>query len=249
MAAGNSNDALLDLQHAQATMQSPEALQTQAYQQYGVPQQEQTVSGLRQAITNTTNLLNQVAPSVYGRTQNSLVTTAQAGRQIQNEQAPIAQNLEKQGQQYQGAQSDLDRALSKASQQAQLRQTGQQQQLENLRGIYSTLYEREQNELQRQLEERKYADSLRASSGGGGGGGGSRGGGSAAAGPTVQQRPGGGYNFQDANGKAISARTYAAQTGTDFKALLQQMAQNGDAGAKAYLNSGGKQYASALTWG
>lgn len=71
----------------------------------------------------------------------------------------------------------------------------------------------------------------------------------AKAGPVAQQRAGGGFNFQDSSGKAISARTYASLTGTNFNALLQQMANAGDAGAKGYLSSGGKQYSSALTWG
>lgn len=67
--------------------------------------------------------------------------------------------------------------------------------------------------------------------------------------PVMQQRAGGGFNFTDAQGKAISARTYAALTGNNFNDVLKYMASNGDAGAKGYLNSGGKQYASALTWG
>lgn len=68
------------------------------------------------------------------------------------------------------------------------------------------------------------------------------------AGPVAQQRAGNGFNFTDASGKPISARTYAALTGTNFNSLVTQMAQAGDAGAKAYLKSGGKAFSSALSW-
>ena len=72
---------------------------------------------------------------------------------------------------------------------------------------------------------------------------------SSQAAPAAQQRADKGFNFQDANGKAISAKTYATLTGQNFNALLQQMANAGDAGAQGYIKSGGKQYASALAWG
>lgn len=155
--AGNSAQALQNLQAFQGQIKAPQDILKDQQTQLGVPQQQQQVSGLRQAITNTTNLLNQVAPSVYGRTQNSLVTSAQAGRQIQNEQAPIATNLNKQETDYTGANSDLDRALQQAAQASSLQVTGQQQQLDNLKSIYGAYYQQEQDAAARELENQKLA--------------------------------------------------------------------------------------------
>lgn len=70
----------------------------------------------------------------------------------------------------------------------------------------------------------------RASSGGGGfspsyGGGG---GGVPAPKASVQRRKDGGFNFQDANGRPLSAAGYAAATGQDVRAVLKMMGQAGD---------------------
>ncbi len=156
-----SADALSNLQSFQSSEKAPTDILKEQQTQLGIPGQQQQVSGLRQAITNTTNLLNQVAPSVYGRTQNSLVTNAQAGRQIQNEQAPISQNLQNEGTQLTGAQSDLSTALDKANQMAGLQVTGQQQQLDNLKNIYGALYQKEQDAASAQLEQQKLAEQAR----------------------------------------------------------------------------------------
>lgn len=152
-----SSQALGNLQNFQSQMKQPTDFLNQQQQQLGVPGQEQQVSGLRQAITNTTNLLNQVAPSVYGRTGNSLVTDAQATRQIGNEQAPIATQLNQQNQSYTGAQSDLDRALQQAAQNATFQEQGQQQQLGNLQTVYGNLYKQEQDALANQLAQEQLA--------------------------------------------------------------------------------------------
>jgi len=70
--------------------------------------------------------------------------------------------------------------------------------------------------------------------------------------PSMQQRRDGGFNFQDASGKPISAATYAKLTGVSFGGLLQQMSRAGDAGAKRALRSDASpEYARvyrALTW-
>src|SRR3990167_4690045 len=88
-----ADTALTDVQSYQTGMKQPGAILQEREQALGVPQAQQQVSGLRQAITNTTNLLNQIAPSVQGRTATSQVTAAQANRQIANEQAPVQENL------------------------------------------------------------------------------------------------------------------------------------------------------------
>jgi hypothetical protein len=156
-----SAQALQQLESAQSSAQNPADILSSQEQSLGVPQAQQQVSGLRQAITNTTNLLNQVAPSVYGRTANSLVTTAQAGRQIANEQAPISTNLNKEQTDYSGASSDLTNLLSQASTRAGLQETGQENKIANLKDIYNALYGQESDAAK--MAEQKYEANLSAS--------------------------------------------------------------------------------------
>lgn len=61
-------------------------------------------------------------------------------------------------------------------------------------------------------------------------------------GPQMTQRNGGGFNFTDANGKAISAATYAQQTHQAFRTLLQNMANQGDLGARTALGFVGNDF-------
>lgn len=63
----------------------------EAMGKYGVPEIRTRVAGLRTTLSNTENALNNVDPSVTGRTQGSLVTEAQRQRQVTNERAPIAE--------------------------------------------------------------------------------------------------------------------------------------------------------------
>lgn len=140
-----SAGALSALQSAQGSQQSGQQILQGQEQSLGIPGEQQQVSGLRQAITNTTNLLNNVAPSVYGRTQGSLETTAQAGREIQNETAPIQSKLAGLNSSDSQAESDLNTNLSRAGTQAQLQQTDQQNQLGYLEDLYKSLYGKEQD--------------------------------------------------------------------------------------------------------
>lgn len=159
--ATNSGQALSNLQTAQNTQQTPDQIQQGVNTQLGVPQAQQGVSQLRQAITSTTNLLNNVAPSVYGRTGGSLVTTAQAGRQIQNESAPIQQTLNTQGTNLSNQESDLSNLLSEAGSQASLKEQGQQQNLSNLESIYKALYGQEQDKASQEATSAQQKEAVR----------------------------------------------------------------------------------------
>lgn len=159
--ATSSGQALQNLQQFQGSMQAPQDILSSQEQQLGVPQAQQQVSGLRQAITNTTNLLNNVAPSVYGRTQNSLVTSAQAGRQIQNEQAPITQTLGKENTDFTDASGNYRDLLGKATTLSDLTQRGQESKLSNLENIYKNFYQQEQDAAQKQTEAAKMAEMTR----------------------------------------------------------------------------------------
>lgn len=65
--------------------------------------------------------------------------------------------------------------------------------------------------------------------------------------PGMAQRNGGGFNFTDASGKAISALTYAQQTKSDFGQLLKYLGSKGDTYAGQYASNPGAA-GSALTW-
>jgi hypothetical protein len=249
--ATTSQQAQQNLQQFQGGMQSASQIQSATEQALGLPAAQQQVSGLRQAITNTTNLLNQVAPSVYGRTQDSLVTQAQAGRQIQNEQAPIANELKGQTTAAGNAQTDYQNLHSQADKQEASQMSDQQNQLNNLQKVYEDLYTKEQQAMANQLEQQKIDASNASNSSqsalnsllGGALGGNS----STSSTPTsssnqqfVTQRSNDkGFNFTDPNsGKSINALQYAlgsSKYNGNLRGLLNDMASAGDPGAKTAL--------------
>lgn len=157
----NSQAALQNYQSFANSMQSPDQLLQGQQQQLGISQAQQQVSGLRQAITNTTNLLNNVPSSVMGRTQNSLVTSAQANRQIQNEQAPISQTLGKENTDLSNQESDLNTKMSQATDLANLQQQGQANKLQSLKDIYDALYKGEQDTANRSDQQAQQQEAIR----------------------------------------------------------------------------------------
>ena len=59
----------------------------------------------------------------------------------------------------------------------------------------------------------------------------------------MAKKPGSnGFSFVDPNGRPVSAATYAAATGIPFRTLLQQMASQGDVGARQALRFVGNDY-------
>lgn len=145
MPPDTSQAALAQLQQTQSQSQDPNTILSNQRQQLGVQGAQDTVTGLRGAINNTTKLLKQVAPSVMGRTGNSLVTNAQATRQIGNEQAPIQQTLTDQGTQLGQDQQDLADLNSKAQEAATGIYQGQQDKISYAQNLYNTLYQKEKD--------------------------------------------------------------------------------------------------------
>lgn len=158
--AATSAQALSNLQGFQKSEMSPQAAMDQSNQQMGVPQAQQQVTGLRGAINNTTNLLNQVAPSVYGRTANSLVTDAQATHMISNEQQPLNTQLNKEQTDYTNANSDYQNALSQSEARANAILSGQQNQESYLQNIYNDLAQKEQSDAQMAQQQRQFDATL-----------------------------------------------------------------------------------------
>lgn len=246
----NSQQALAALQQSQSQAQNPNDILSGQRQQLGVNAAQDTVTGLRGAINNTTKMLTQVAPSVMGRTGNSLVTNAQAGKIIQNEQAPINQTLSDQTTKYGQAGEDYNRLEQNAEQAASGVYQGQQDKLSYAQNLYNALYQKEQDAQAEADRQQARQDALKAAAAGSGGftlsGGGGGGLPAAAGAPAVGaksvQRSGGGFNFTDAGGKAINAAQYAQATGTPFRAVLQEMANHGDTGAKTALQFVGNDF-------
>lgn len=166
----DSSGALAQLQQVQSQSQDPNSILANQQKQLGVDAAQGTVTGLRGAINNTTKLLQQVAPSVMGRTGNSLVTNAQATKQISNEQAPISANLTQQGTDYNQANTDLQNLEQKAQTAASGIYQGQQDKLSYAQNLYNTLYQKERDaqaaaeaETARQEQTRQFNAQLAAS--------------------------------------------------------------------------------------
>lgn len=160
-AATTSQQALANLQSFQQGVKDPAATLQGAQSALGVPAAGQAVQGLRGAIQNTTNLLSRVAPSVMGRTQNSLVTDAQATRQIGNEQAPLNTALGQQNQAYGNASQDYQNLLSQAGQQATLTTQGNQNQQSYLEQVYQNLAQAEQQQAAQEQQKAALAEQQR----------------------------------------------------------------------------------------
>ena len=240
----NSQAALAQLQQQQGSAQDPNSILAAQRQQLGVNSARDTTNGLRGSINATTKLLQQVAPSVMGRTAGSLVNSAQATKQVQNEQAPIAQNLQTQTGDYNQANEDLSRLESEASQAASGIYQGQQDKMSYLQNVYNTLFQREQSaeqakqaEANRQEQVRQFNEQLALSKKSAGSGGGydlsSLTGGADK--PSVWVNKGAGNQFKDGGGKGITAYQYAQTNGVGYRDLLQQMANKGDKNASVAL--------------
>lgn len=230
--ASNSQQALQNLQQYQSGMLSPADAVSKANDQFGVNAASGQVQGLRGAIQNTTNLLGQIAPGVMGRTGNSLVSAAQANRQIQNEQTPVQAQLSGLNTNYNNANSDYERALGEAQTQANATLGGQQNQLSYLQNIYSDLTgseqaQRDESYRQAQLAEQQReanlsADTSRATSAASvaspsiGGLGASTG--------NMSRNSAGGYSFTGNGGVPITMAQYLAQNGYQTAGEIAQAA-------------------------
>jgi hypothetical protein len=251
MNPNTSAQALSNLQQTQAQSQDPNSILSGQRQQLGVNAAQDTVTGLRGAINNTTQLLKQVAPSVMGRTGNSLVTNAQATKQISNEQAPISQNLTEQNTQYGQASQDLSELQQRAQEAASGIYQGQQDKLSYAQNLYNTLYKQEQDaqtarqaDADRQESIRQFNEGLALQKAAAKASGSSFNlpGATASGGAQMQQRSGGGFNFQSSGGQGISAAAYSQAKGVPIRQLLSDMAKAGDAGAKTALDYVGDDY-------
>jgi hypothetical protein len=89
----NSQQAQQELQNFQATRKGAGDYYTQAQNELGVGGAQQRANDLRGLIRNTETALKGVDSSVRGRTQGSLVTSAQQQRLANLERQPLAEEL------------------------------------------------------------------------------------------------------------------------------------------------------------
>jgi hypothetical protein len=133
----------------------------EALGKYGVPEIRNTVSGLRTTVANTTNALNNVDPSVTGRTSGSLVTEAQRQRLVNMERTPIAQQLGTQSGALGTQEKTLQDALSQATGEADRRVSDYTTGRSALQSQYDSAYKREQDAADRAAQAAAAAEQKR----------------------------------------------------------------------------------------
>lgn len=147
-------------EHDRNKIDSATAL-NEALKQFGVPEIRDNVAKLRTTVANTTSALNNVDPSVTGRTSQSLVTEAQRQRIVNNERAPIAGQLSEQT----GALGEQDQTLRDATQQASTIATNRVNDYvtgrQALQSQYDDTYKREQDEAAKELARQQAAEESR----------------------------------------------------------------------------------------
>lgn len=258
----------------------------QSEQALGVGDVRGRVGNLRREVSNTEALLGGVGDSVAGRTSGSNVTEAQRSRLIALERRPYEESFQTQQRALGDEQSTLQDLLGQAGQRSGLMYQGDADKQSALQSTYDRAAQRRGEAVQRYESQRQFALNLkqmeqqeaqqrralaaqkqaaaqqlaaaRASFNTPGAGDGGYG--------MAQKNKSKGFKFVDSRGNPVSAATYAAATGQDFRQLLSKMAKKGDTGAKAALGFVGsdaradsgkwgglgqnnRDLYSALTWG
>lgn len=159
--AANSQEALQQLQQFQSSRENPMQIYNRATTDLGVGDVRGRVTGLRNTLLNTENLLNQVEGSVTGRTQGSLVTEAQRSRLANLERQPLAAQYGQQSKGLANEQATLSDLLNQAQQRSSMEFQGQQTREQSLRDIYNTMFSREQEQRRREEADRAFAEQQR----------------------------------------------------------------------------------------
>lgn len=182
-----ADQQLADYTNYQKGMSNPLDLYNKQTTNLGVGDVRGRVNSLNTTLLNTENALNQVDPSVTGRTQGSLVTEAQRNRLVNLERQPIAAQYGQQSNQLNTQQANLRDLLGQASNMSNLEMQGQQNKLQALGDIYNkeftrqqtaevarleaerVAYQKEQDRITNEYNRRQQQQQSRASSGDGGG--------------------------------------------------------------------------------
>lgn len=248
----SSAAAYQSLQSFDQSRPSPQAVQDQAQQKYGVSGLGSQLDALRSMTGNLQTSIKNVDPSVTGRTQGSLVTEAARNAIVNNERAPLMDQLGTTNQNLSATQGDYDRATGLASNYANSILQNDQDTYGKLFGQYQTSLQAEQQAAADAEKKREFDASLaesqaarRAAASGGGGlslGGISGGGPATGAGavPIIRTKNAvGGYSFSQ-GGRPVTMGQYLASQGLAGTNLLQAAASllgTGSSGDKGIANA------------
>lgn len=239
----SSAAALSTLSDFNSKRQSAQDIYKGANDQYDVGGGVQRVSSLKGLVGNLQSSLEAVDPSVTGRTTGNFTTEGQRSALVNREQQPILGNLSKTQANLGTEQSNLSTSQGLAAQMASAMIAQDQTKYQSLLDQYNAATAAEQAAEQKRQWQAQFdaqqaaaAEALRQSKASGAGSYNLGAGAAKAAAPTMQPRSDGGFNFQDAAGKAISAAKFAQLTGQDVASVLRYMASKGDETARnAYV--------------
>lgn len=157
----NSQQALQELQNFQSTRRGAGDYYTQSQNELGVGAAQQQANDLRGLIRNTETSLKAVPDSVAGRTQGSLVTSAQRQRLQNLESAPIADQLSGYNRDYGERMADYRDLLGQAGTRAGLAYQTDTDKANALQKVYENIFGREQYEAQQAAERARLAEQVR----------------------------------------------------------------------------------------
>lgn len=223
---------------------------TDAQNKYDIPGFTTRLSNLRGLVGNLTSSAEAVDPSVRGRTAGGFVTEGQNQALVNKERAPILSDLSKQQGALSTEQQGYDTANSLAGGMASAVLTQDQNTYQQLLDQYNAANARDVAAEQTRQFNVDQANKLKLGTGSGTGGvdlsslfsGLSDTAPVATAGAKAVQRADKGFNYTDANGKAISAAQYAALKGIAFRDVLSAAAKAGDKGSATALGFVGNDF-------
>ena len=157
----NSQSAFDELRNFQGSRRKAADILKESESRLGLPDATKRQQGLRTAITNTENLIKAVEPSVSGRTGGSLVTEAQKTRLVGLERQPLDTAFSEQNRALEGESAIASELQRRALQESQLQLSEDDARQNALQGVYSTLYQREQDAIAKAERDRAFEEQKR----------------------------------------------------------------------------------------
>lgn len=157
----NSQSAFDELRNFQGSRRKAADILKESESRLGLPDATKRQQGLRTAITNTENLIKAVDPSVSGRTGGSLVTEAQKTRLVGLERQPLDTAFSEQNRALEGESAIASELQRRALQESQLQLSEDDARQNALQGVYSTLYQREQDAIAKAERDRAFEEQKR----------------------------------------------------------------------------------------
>lgn len=243
----SSTQAYQSLTDYTKNRKSAQDVVTGAQNQYDIPGITSRMSGLRDQVGNLQQAVENVDPQVTARTARTFTTDAQRQALVNRERQPIFNTLGKQQTALGNEQQGYAVASQNAGNLAQSILNQDAQTYQQLLDQYNASRAQDQMAQEQQRWQAEFNAANKQSSGY------DIGSILKSLNPSMspvankssaqmQQRQGGGFNFQGGNGSAINAAQYSQTKGVPFRTLLKQMADSGDNGAGAALQYVGNDY-------